>query len=144
MEHLAIMKKSWGLTQKILSGEKTIESRWYKTKYPPFGKIKAGDAVYFKDSGEPVKLKAEVSDIKQFSSLTPEKVRSILEEYGKRDGIEKQNFDEFFEMFKNKKYCILIFLKDPVAIKPFRINKKGYGLMSAWICINKIDNIKEN
>lgn len=30
MEHVAIMKKSWGLTRKILSGEKTIESRWYR------------------------------------------------------------------------------------------------------------------
>jgi len=144
MEHLAIMKKSWGLTQKILIGKKTIESRWYKTKYPPFDKVKVGDAVYFKDSGEPVKLKAEVSEVKQFSGLNPIKVRSILEEYGKRDGIEKQNFDEFFDMFKNKKYCILIFLRNPVAVKPFKIKKKGYGSMSSWIRINKIDDIKEN
>jgi len=50
----------------------------------------------------------------------------------------------FFELFKDKKYCILIFLKNPVIIKPFKINKKGYGSMSAWICINKIDDIKED
>lgn len=31
MEHVAIMRKSWGLTDKILSGQKKIESRWYKT-----------------------------------------------------------------------------------------------------------------
>jgi ASC-1-like (ASCH) protein len=144
MEHLAIMKKSWNLTKKILEGKKVIESRWYKTKYPPFDRISVGDVVYFKDSGEPVKIRAEVSDVKQFSKLTPAKVRKILDEYGERDGIEKQKLDEFFDLFKNKKYCILIFLKNPVAIEPFRINKKGYGLMSAWICINKIDDIKEN
>ena len=143
MEHLAIMKKSWNLTQKILSGEKTIESRWYKNKMPPFDKINIGDTVYFKDSGGPVKIKAVVSDVRQFSDLTPEKVHKILEEYGGSDGIEKQRISYFFETFKNKKYCVLIFLKDPVAIRPFRINKKGYGLMSAWICINKIDDIKE-
>ncbi len=25
MEHIAIMKKSWGLTEKILTGEKTVD-----------------------------------------------------------------------------------------------------------------------
>ena len=144
MDHLAIMRKSWGLTEKILRGEKTIESRWYKNKSSPFDKIKVGDIVYFKDSGEPVKIKAVVSDVKQFSDLTPEKVHDILEKYGERDGIVKQKTDYFFEAFKNKKYCILIFLKNPVVIKPFRINKKGYGSMSAWICINKIDDIKKD
>jgi len=143
MDHLAIMRKSWGLTEKILRGEKTIESRWYKNKIPPFDKIKVGDTVYFKDSGEPVKMKAVISDVRQFSDLTPEKIHDILEEYGERDGIEKQKVGYFFEAFKNKKYCILIFLKNPIAIEPFRINKKGYGLMSSWICINKIDDIKE-
>ena len=43
MEHLAIMKKSWNLTKKILSSEKKIESRWYKSKYPPWNKIKEGE-----------------------------------------------------------------------------------------------------
>jgi len=143
MDHLAIMKKSWGLTQKILRGEKTIESRWYKTKRSPFNRIKIGDVVYFKDSGEPVGMKAEVSDVKQFSDLTPDKIHDILKEYGDRDGIEKQKISEFFELFKDKKYCILIFLKNPIVVKPFKIRKKGYGLMSAWICINKIEDIKE-
>jgi ASC-1-like (ASCH) protein len=144
MDHLAIMRKSWGLTQKILRGEKTIESRWYKTKYPPFDRIKIGDVVYFKDSGEPVRMKAEVSGIKQFSELTPAKVRQILDEYGECDGIDKQKTNEFFQMFKDKKYCVLVFLKNPRAIEPFNVNKKGYGSMSSWICINKIDDIKEN
>ena len=36
MEHLAIMKKEWKLTEKIITGEKRIESRWYKDKYPPW------------------------------------------------------------------------------------------------------------
>ena len=60
MEHLAIMRKSWGLTQKILTGQKKIESRWYKNKYRPWNQIQKGDVIYFKDSGEPVTIKATV------------------------------------------------------------------------------------
>jgi hypothetical protein len=88
MEHIAIMKKSWGLTQKILTGEKSIESRWYKTRCVPWGKIKAREFVYFKDSGEPVTIRAEVEKVMQFSGLNPGKVREILEKYGKADGLE--------------------------------------------------------
>lgn len=69
MEHLAIMKKSWKLTEKILSGEKKIESRWYKSKRVPFGRISAGETVYFKDGGEPVTIKAEVEKVLQFSEF---------------------------------------------------------------------------
>ncbi len=87
MEHVAIMRKSWGLTEKILTGQKKIESRWYSVKYKPWNSIKKGEAVYFKDSGEPVRIKAEVSKVIQFADLTPKRVREILDEYGKDDGI---------------------------------------------------------
>lgn len=143
MEHLAIMRKSWGLTQKILSGQKKIESRWYSVRYKPWDSIKEGEIVYFKDSGQPVKLKAEVSKVTQFVDLTPNRVKEILDEYGSNDGLEIERIPEFFERFKDKKYCILIFLKNPQEIKPFEIDKTGFGLMSAWITVNKISAIKK-
>lgn len=143
MEHLAIMRKSWGLTQKILSGQKKIESRWYSVKYKPWNKIREGETVYFKDSGEPVKLKAEVGKVVQFTDLTSERVKEILDKYGNDDGLEKEKIPEFFERFKNKKYCMLIFLKNPQKIEPFEIDKTGFGAMSAWIIVNNINNIKK-
>ena len=137
------MKKSWGLTQKILTGEKKIESRWYKVKRAPWGKIAPGDTVYFKDSGEPVAIKAEVDRIMQFSGLTPHKVKEILVEYGREDGIERDKISEFFELFKDKKYCMLIFLKNPMKIKPFDIDKTGFGAMSAWIITENVNKIRD-
>ena len=142
MDHVAIMEKSWGLTQKILSGQKKIESRWYKTKHSPWGKIEKGDVVYFKNSGEPVSIKTEVEKVILFSDLTPEKVKQILDEYGGDDGIEKNKIEEFFELFKNKNYCLLIFLKNPERVEPFEINKAGFGMMSAWQTTENIDRIK--
>lgn len=140
MEHVAIMKKSWGLTKKIFSGEKKIESRWYKFKYAPWDRIKSGEVVYFKNSGEPITIKTKADKVLQFSDLTPEKVREILNKYAKELGIDKT--PEFFAMFKNKKYCILIFLKNIQKVKPFEIDKTGFGLMSAWISVEDIDKIK--
>lgn len=160
MDHIAIMKKSWGLTEKIISGEKKIESRWYRSKRSPWGKIERGDTVYFKDSGAPVLVKAEVKKVIHLPSppradeggdeallhrppdLNPKKVKQILNKYGKDIGIEKVRLPEYFKLFKDKKYCLLIFLKNPKKIKPFNINKAGFGTMSAWLTIEDIDRIK--
>jgi len=142
MNHIAIMRKSWGLLPKILSGEKTIESRWYKNRYTPWDRIQKGDIVYFKNSGEPVTIKAKVSNIVKFSDLTPIKAKWILQKYGLRDGLGIDELDKYYQMFKNKNYCLLIFLKNPQKIKPFNIDKRGFGSMSAWITINNINQVK--
>jgi len=70
-------------------------------------------------------------------------VKEILDEYGRDDGIEKEKIPEFFERFKDKRYCILMFLRNPTEINPFDINKAGFGAMSAWIAIDDISKIKK-
>ncbi len=142
MHHVAIMKKSWGLTEKILSGEKKIESRWYRTKHIPWDRIRANDTVFFKNSGEPVTIRAEVACILQFIDLNPGKVQEILDEYGNGDGISKDQVPFFFELFKSKKYCILVFLKGVQKIEPFQIDKTGFGMQAAWIMVEDIEQIK--
>jgi len=142
MHHLAIMRKSWGLLPKILTGEKTIESRWYKNKYSPWDKVNKGDIVYFKNSGEPVTVKTEVFDILQYAGLKPERVREILQEYGAKNGLSINEIDKYYEMFKEKNYCLLIFLKNPEKIEPFEIDKSGFGAMSAWITVDDISQIR--
>lgn len=142
MHHLAIMKKSWGLLPKIISGEKTIESRWYKNKHSPWDKIKKGDVVYFKNSGEPVTAKAEVSDVLQFADLDPGRIREILDKYGKEDGLRAEDIGRYFGIFKDKKYCLLVFLVLAQEIEPFEVDKTGFGSMSAWIAVDDIGKIK--
>ena len=136
------MRKNWKLLPKILSGEKRIESRWYVAKYPPWGRIQVGDTVYFKDAGEPVTVKAEVEKVLSFSDLNTPKVREILNQYGNADGLEKEKIPEFVELFKNKHYCLLIFLKSPKEIAPFEINKAGFGSACAWMCVGDIKKVK--
>ena len=142
MDHVAIMKKSWKLLPKILSGEKTIESRWYMNRSTPWDKIKKGDIVYFKNSGEFVTVKAEVKEVKQFENLNSVKVRQILTKFGQKDGIGISDLSKFYKMFKDKKYCILVFIKNPRKIKPFEIDKSGFGSMSAWISVVNINLIR--
>jgi len=142
MEHIAIMKKSWGLTEKILSGEKTVESRWYKLRHAPWDKIKPGDIVYFKDSGESVSVRAEVVKVLQFDNLTAEKTEQILSEYGKADLGTSHIMPEIKEYVSGKNYCILVFFNNVEKIEPFDIDKTGFGAMSAWISVDNINQLK--
>jgi ASC-1-like (ASCH) protein len=141
--HIAIMKKSWGLTKKILSGEKKIESRWYLNRSAPWDKIKTGDTVYFKDSGEPIRIKAIVDKVLQFENLNPVKVKELLDKHGSDDGIAKGDIDSYFQKFKNKRCCLFIFLIDVQKIRPFEIDKSGFGSMAAWLIVEDLKKIKK-
>lgn len=142
MDHIAIMRKSWKLTEKLLTGEKSIESRWYKARRAPWDRIKKGDAVYFKDSGCPVTLKARVRKVLQFSGLTQARVKELLRKYARADGIEQKDIPAFFARFKDKQYCILVFLEHPERVRPFYVNKSGFGALASWIILNDVQKIK--
>ena len=136
VDHLAILKKHW--LEKILAGEKTIESRWYKQKRTPYQKISKGDHVYLKETGKPVTAQATVQEALFFDTLTEEKIREILTKYGKKIGIGLDSVPRLLD----RKYCILIMLKDIQQIQPFAINKQGYGVQAAWITVDNIQQIK--
>lgn len=140
MHHIAILNKAWKLDKKILSGEKTIESRWYKARYAPWNRVHAGDVIYFKNSGEPATIKTDVEQVLQFSELTLERIIGILNQYGKEICIGNTPKDA--EKKQDRKYCILIFLKNPQKISSFQINKTGYGNACAWMCVDDVKKVK--
>ncbi len=138
MDHLAILSKERKLLAKIISGEKTIESRWYKFKRTPYRNISAGDSIYFKETGCPVTAKAEVSKVLFFENLNKNKIKEILEHYEREICIPLS----YTAKLIGKNYCTLVFLENVKQIKPFDIDKKGYGLMAAWITVGDIGVIK--
>jgi len=143
--HVAIMRKSWELTSKILTGEKTIETRWYQSRHKPWDQVNQGDVIYFKDSGEPVKIMATIRKTLRFEDLNPKKVKAILKRFAKPGGlgVEPQDLGKYYQRFRDKKYCLVIFLKDIKKVKPFEIDKSGFGTMTAWLIVDDISRIKK-
>ncbi|HLX57648.1 MAG TPA: hypothetical protein VKR83_11540 [Ktedonobacteraceae bacterium] len=136
------MTKAWGMIDKLATGQKSIESRWYNRKLAPWGKISPGESIYFKNVGEPVTLQAQVNKVSYFSDLIPQRVLSILEQYRGDLGIEPGQLPTFYERYRHKRYAILIFLKGVQHISPFEIDRTGYGAMSAWLCVENVDQIR--
>ena len=139
MDHLAILSKKSKLLDKILSGEKTIESRWNIPRITPYENVSPGDTIYFKESGVPeVTAKATAKETLFFGDLTLSKIEKILQQYASSIGVGKSYAQEI----KNRKYCTLVFLEDVQEIEPFKIDKTGYGTGCAWITVEDIKTIK--
>ena len=139
MIHVAIMKKSWHLIEKILSGEKTIESRWYQTRRAPWNKVSAGDLIYFKNSGEKIIACAKVNKVLQFELKNKLEVSSVIDKYGKNICLVNVNINQWKSI---PKYVVLMYLSNAKLVKPFSINKTGFGSACAWLCIK--DNPNKN
>lgn len=126
MQHIAILRQPF--FNMVLSGEKTIESRWSMHKVAPYGKVGVGDEILLKETGKDVTATAKVKDVKYYE-LTPEKVEEIRINYGKQIGTDK--FQDWQSTLQ-KKYCTLIWLGDVKMINPLKV-KRSNG--AGWIVL---------
>ena len=135
MDHVAIMNPTIGSIAKILTGVKTIESRWSKYKIAPWDKIHSNDSVYFKYSGGPIIAKATVSKVQQFEKLDEQKFNFIVENFGESICLQNTEYDSWYQ---SKNYVTLIFLENPQKVEPFQIDKSGFGSGCAWITTSNV------
>jgi len=143
MHHVAIMRPELGLLEKVLSGQKTIESRWLQQRRAPWRCVATNDVVYFKNSGEPVSVKATVQKVAYYDQLSPSKVKAILEQHGTALGLTNHDIASFYSQHARKKYGVLIWLSHVRPVNsPFFVNKKGFGAMSAWLTVQDIAALK--
>ncbi len=128
MKHIAILRQPF--FNMVMSGEKTIESRWSMNRVAPFNKVKVGDVIYLKETGKDVTASAKVKQVNYYE-LTPQKVEEIRIKYGKEIGTDKL---EDWQSTLQKKYCTLIWLEDVKKIKPVKVPRSnGAG----WLLINE-------
>ena len=136
------MKKQWGLVPKILKGEKTVESRWYKNKITPWNKVKIGDTIYFKASGEKVGLKAKVTGVEQYEIQNNEHAHKVIGKYSLQDLGTAEIAEIIDGYISNKNYAIFVHFDDVEKVEPFSIDKTGFGMQAAWLTVPFLEKIK--
>lgn len=127
-KHLAIFTK--GVGEKILSGEKTVESRFSTRKNPPFGLISSGDLVYIKPSGKDPIGQFRVQKVFFFDGLSENDLKDLQKRYGKEISAE----ESYWEAKLNAKYGTLIFIGevDPFITSPVKFSKKD---LRGWVVL---------
>ncbi|MBI2338307.1 hypothetical protein HYU95_03950 [Candidatus Daviesbacteria bacterium] len=128
MKHLAIFKGSAG--EAILSGEKTIESRFSRAKTVPFGVVSSGDLVYIKPSGKEIIGEFRVKKVIFFDGLDLSDLSSLRNLYDKELNVDK----DYWEKNKNARYCTLIFIGDCTRFitSPVKIKKSD---LRGWVVV---------
>lgn len=128
-KHLAIFKGDGA--EKILSGEKTIESRFSKAKLVPFGVISAGDLVYIKPSGKDIIGQFRVKKVISYDGLTPQDLEEVKKTFGGPIG----QGNEYWENKKGCRYATLIFIGDCARFitSPVKLTKKD---LRGWVVLN--------
>ena len=129
MKHIVILKQKY--FDMILSGEKTIESRFSLNKSAPYGKVSIGDELLLKVTGGCVTATAKVKAVEYYEDLYPERINKIRVKYGKQIGSTKMS-DWMDTMTKN--FCTLIWIEDVKEIEPINV-KRSCG--AGWIIIKE-------
>jgi hypothetical protein len=129
MKHLAIFKKTEaGL---IFTGQKTIESRFSKSKIAPYGQVSAGDLVYIKPVGEDITGQFRVKKVVSLEGLESTDFPEIIERFNKQIA----GSPEYWQSQVGAKYGTLIFIGqvDRFITSPIKVSKKT---IAGWVVLN--------
>lgn len=124
----------------ILTGKKTIESRFSVNRISPFGKVSKGDLVLLKKAGGAVVGLFIAGDVIFYSRLNTKKLAEIENNFAKQ--ICSEVNPNFWENRKESKFATLIYISQFIEVEPFRINKSD---RTAWSIVqNRMLSLFDN
>ena len=102
MIHVAVLKPKY--IEMLLDGSKTIECRLTRNRIEPFGRIRNGDRVYFKESSGPFRATAIVDGVISHEDLDEEGIQKIREQHGE----EIRAASSYWESKRTARFGVLL------------------------------------
>jgi hypothetical protein len=134
-----------GFLRKVLSKDKTIESRWSRDRSAPFRLVSPGDTIYFKRSGGPVLARAAIIQADYYE--LPEdwaSVTVLVQQHAAELGLNgNPSAQEFLETHQTKRFASFFRLKGLEQIMPFNIDKSGFSPRASWLALPDINPIRQ-
>jgi len=116
--------------EKILSGKKTMESRFSLHKITPYEEVAKDDLIFLKPSGGDILGKVLVDNVLYYDNLRPESIAILRKEYSQELSVD----DDFWQRKAKSHFATLIFLKKPERfLTRLKFKKKD---RRPWIVIN--------
>lgn len=140
MDHVVYLDAKANELENLLKGKKTMIIRGAAGRKLPYGRVNAGDVLYFLNNNAEGKVKASgvVSFVLNTEKMSKEESVSLVNEHQEKLLLtEKQ-----FQKWAGKRYIVLIEISNIEAIAPFTIDKSDYGNMDDWLPVEKIENVK--
>lgn len=122
--HMALMVEPY--LSYILSGKKTIESRFSMKKISPWHRVETGDAIILKRSGGDIVGIFEASKVQFLEIENDDDLLEIKRQFNKQLCIE----DDFWVQKKDSNYATLISISHLCTFSPFPLHVKN---RQSWI-----------
>lgn len=140
MDHIVYVDAKAQEMEGLLSGQKRMIIRGATGRKMPYGRVEAGDVLYFmNNNGEGlVKARALVTSVLNSEKLTPEASAALVaENQGKLQLTAAQT-----RRWAGKRYLVLIEVAEVAPLAPFAIDRSNYGNMDDWLPVEEIDRVR--
>ena len=137
-EHIAYCDKKAKELEKLIDGKKTVLIRGAAGRKLPYGRVFAGETIYFveNDGTTLIRAKGKVSSVVNSNKMTKEESSQLVEQY--MDKLQLTNAQ--VKRWAGKRYICLIEIKDIVQLEPFTF--KRTNTMDDWLIIEDIEKVK--
>lgn len=122
--HLAILIEPY--FSRVLDGTKTIESRFFRRKWIPFGMVKRGDTLIIKRSCGPIGGLCKIAEVHEFD-LTQTPLDAIRHCFGPAMGVSDESF---WKYQRQAQFVSLFRLEKLIPLPPLYCGKSD---RRAWV-----------
>ena len=140
MDHVVYVDHKAGELEHLISGDKTIILRGATGRKLPYGRVDAGDVLYFiRNNGEGlIRAKGFVSKVYNSERMNREESTKLVDTH--KDGLQLSTRQ--YKKYAGKRYLVLITVEQVSEVEPFRIDRSDYGNMDDWLPVKDITTVK--
>jgi hypothetical protein len=139
MDHVVYVDAKSKELEKLIDGTKSMVIRGATGRKLPYGRVSAGDILYFiNNNGEGfVRAKSVVKSVLNSEKMEKETSVQLVE-----NNQEKLQLDsKQFKKWAGKRYLVLIEVETTAEIESFKIDRSNYGNMDDWLPVENISNV---
>jgi hypothetical protein len=139
MDHVVYVDAKANELNKLLEGSKCMIIRGAAGRKMPYGRVEAGDRLFFieNDGSGIVKAEATVTSVLNSEKMTAEQSIALVE-----TNLEQlQLTQKQFQRWAGKRYLVLIEVDKVEECAPFLINRSDYGNMDDWLPVGTIESV---
>lgn len=124
----------------LRKGTKTMLIRGAMGRKFPYGKVEAGEQLFFiENKGDGlIKASAKVSAVINAGPLNSEESLALIQAH--QDKLQLNA--GLLKRFGGKRYLVLITIKDFQETESFRIDRSAYGNMDDWLPVGDIEKVR--
>jgi hypothetical protein len=141
MEHVVYLDAKEKELDKLISGEKTMIIRGAAGRKLPYGRVYAGEVLWFvENSGNGlVRCSATVKRVFNSEKLTERESQKLILNHQPMLCLTPNQM----KRWGSKRYLVLIEVENLQEITPYAIDRSSYGNMDDWLPAEDIERIKK-